>query len=719
MIRERYAIRRLLSESAQARVFEVRDVELLRTVALKLGSSSESAQLANEASLVSALEHPAIVRVHAFDRTAEGRPFFTMPLLAGPTLRAVLGRWSLPRLVRALSRVANGLAHAHANGVVHGRVALDVVHVGEYGEIVLIGWSRAQRGAPGGPLVREDIAALGSALEEVLATRERPPGALVAVRDKCLEGDGHGYRAMAEVADDLQAWLEHRVVRAHGTGAWVELQKWLVRNRTFAAAVAGLTCVASLALTASLSAQAHANDVLRAQEHELDSALETLEAASMRARSRTEMVGELTIATDLKRLGARAEQLWPATPERVPAYDEWLLRAEQLGLGLAARREALARLRTTGTRAPGGAQWSFEDEEDAWLHGELVTLVEGLESLGEELVPDVRDRRAAAVTIGARSTRGEFELPWARAIESIADPRRCPRYGGLVLTPVQGLAPLGRDPDSGLWEFVDVRTGSAPTRDPGDGRLLIGEASGLVLVLLPGGPAVMGAQATDPRGANFDPQAKPDEGPVHGLELAPFFCSKYEMTRGQWARLAAEASPRGAGRGDYPVHTVSWNDCERVLRRAGLGMPTEAQWEYAARAGRQTPWWTGSGVDSLEGYGNLSDASHRAVGNQASAYLPWDDGFAELAPVDSLCPNPFGLHGFLGNLAEWCQDRYAPYRMGVRPGTGARVDLGNDRRVIRGAAFFSPPFWARAAYRHARPQNYAYRGLGVRPVRQL
>ena len=240
----------------------------------------------------------------------------------------------------------------------------------------------------------------------------------------------------------------------------------------------------------------------------------------------------------------------------------------------------------------------------------------------------------------------------------------------------------------------------------------------------------MGAQRDDPRGRNFDPGAQMDESPVHEVVLAPFFVSKYEMTQGQWLgfvgrnpsrdgpKASAYAGPRTLLN---PVESVSLPECLLVLSRMGLVLPTEAQWEYAARAGPSSPWWTGSEPESLECAVNIADAHARAHGGSGwPGYELWlDDGATTHAPVGSYLPNAFGLHDVAGNVWEWCRDVYGAYELPVSPGDGERLPDDLRRRVYRGGGIDGVATQSRSADRTCDSSNYRLVALGLRPARPV
>jgi serine/threonine protein kinase/formylglycine-generating enzyme required for sulfatase activity len=379
--------------------------------------------------------------------------------------------------------------------------------------------------------------------------------------------------------------------------------------------------------------------------------------------------------------------------------------------------------------------WSFPTSELQWQHDTLQELVEGIEAFGdpdprEGALADVRKRLGFARTIYVKSIvdRGE---DWDRAIRSISDPLECPRYRGLEIHPQLGLVPLGRDPDSGLWEFAHLQTGKAPVRDAG-GRLLLEEESGLVLVLIPGGTFRMGAVKGEKPGPNIDPDAETYEGPAHEVTLSPFFISKYEMTQGQWLRFTGKnpsvhaTGPKLGGKAYtllHPVEYVSWEDCRQVLFRLVLVLPTEAQWECAARAGTSTVWWTGDDRKTLTGAANLPDASflkYHAEYQPGTICWDWlDDGYVNSAPVGSFRANAFGLHDVLGNVHEWVQDWYEPYDNPAKPGDGERKFLYARQRVYRGGGYGPPAACARSANRASNFPWFRDEKIGVRPARPI
>ncbi len=372
----------------------------------------------------------------------------------------------------------------------------------------------------------------------------------------------------------------------------------------------------------------------------------------------------------------------------------------------------------------------FAEAGDRFLYLTLRNLRSDLQQFVSDhgLYAAVQARLDSASTIRSL-TIDAFKVEWDNAGRAIA---QSPHYGGLKLTPQLGLVPLGPDPQSGLWEFAHLGSGARGRevlqRDS-HGRLAANGDCGLVLVLLPAAKGAIGAPVED--------AADSPAGAASALPpLAPFFLSKYEMTQGQWARLwygpESRRHPSFFQPGKtydgvqqpitsaHPVENVTWEECNRVMRHHGLALPTEAQWEYAARAGANTAWYTGSRPESLEGHANLLDLAASRQNKSWFGGVSFDDGYVATAPVGHYLANAFGLHDVHGNVREWCMDWYGSYRLATESGTGLRLMTeATDRRVVRGGSFLDTADETALSWRGWNAPTGRHAHIGVRPARQL
>ena len=267
-----------------------------------------------------------------------------------------------------------------------------------------------------------------------------------------------------------------------------------------------------------------------------------------------------------------------------------------------------------------------------------------------------------------------------------------------------------------------------PERDSATRTWKVTGDTGIILVLLPGGWFNMGSQNQDPNGPNYDPASKDDEIPVSRVRLAPFLVSKYEMTQGQWKMLTGE-TPSTYGPGKklaketslaHPVESITWDDAVRTLARLNLSLPTEAQWEFAARGGTTTPWFTGNLKESLRSAANVADQDYHAGSLPDAEYEKWSDGHGVHAPVGSYSPNQFGLYDVHGNVFEWCLDGWDVYsKHPPEPDTGLRKVPNDMFHIYRGGAWALPAWASRSAYRPYGNRNEGSPITGVRPVKQL
>jgi formylglycine-generating enzyme required for sulfatase activity len=216
------------------------------------------------------------------------------------------------------------------------------------------------------------------------------------------------------------------------------------------------------------------------------------------------------------------------------------------------------------------------------------------------------------------------------------------------------------------------------------------------------------------------------EGPQHRVEiLHPFALSRDLVTFNEWDACAAEGgcrqyhpSDQHWGRGEHPVINVSWNDAQNYIAwlNAKTGksyrLPSEAEWEYAARAGTTTPYY--------QGYTLTTDQANYDGVDYPRAGSP---GIYRQAttPVGSFSANGFGLTDMEGNVWEWAQDCWnADYRAAHMPTDGAPWMSGDcDRRVVRAGAFNTTPAFARSAYRFWEVGQLRSAFIGFRVARNL
>ena len=423
---------------------------------------------------------------------------------------------------------------------------------------------------------------------------------------------------------------------------------------------------------------------------------------------------------------------------------EWQGRVETALQGLESQHAKLAEW------IEAQREWRYpaSSAEDHWWDRELGRLIDALSAFQRDLLDDEKVSvahgwsvpmrlRFAEQLLTGEALDGAHASAWAAVL-----PELRAAYPGIDLRPQTGLVPIGPDPASGLWEFNHLASGDPAERNE-DGRLVLTGKTGVVLVLLPGGTYWMGAQSVHPLAANYDVEAiNEHEAPPRQVELSPFFISKYELTQGQWLRLTGEnpsrdnprqTNPRANAEGragdlTHPVEMVSWSACDTVCGRYGLALPTSAQWEYAARAGTSTPWWTGEDARSLAGKENLADEFARTDGGTQSwaGFEPWDDGYSFHAPVDRYAPNPFGLYNVHGNLREWCRDtvwaleRFSPFLRDpvVVPAPGD-TGLQSKLRFNRGGSFEDRARLARSAKQTTGTLGAFEEFIGVRPARAL
>jgi formylglycine-generating enzyme required for sulfatase activity len=277
--------------------------------------------------------------------------------------------------------------------------------------------------------------------------------------------------------------------------------------------------------------------------------------------------------------------------------------------------------------------------------------------------------------------------------------------------------------------------------------LALGDGVQMAIVNVPAGRFVMG-----------DAQGHPDESPPAAVEIAqPFWMGMGEVSNAQFARFMPAHDSGYYGKRhrdryddkgmllhkpDQPVLKISWNDamqfCRWLSARTGLDvtLPTEAQWEYACRAGSAEPMHYGDLDTDFGRFANMADRTFATFGFTGKSvtgkfeveggidYLVaegvdhadrrFDDGACVTAPVRGRRPNAFGLRDMHGNVAEWTLSAYRPYPYLSDDGRNELDATGE--RVVRGGSFLDRPARCRAAIRYSYPGWQRVYNVGFRIV---
>lgn len=211
------------------------------------------------------------------------------------------------------------------------------------------------------------------------------------------------------------------------------------------------------------------------------------------------------------------------------------------------------------------------------------------------------------------------------------------------------------------------------------------------------------------------------EGYSQGIEI-----KKGKHTKSKKLNGVTWRNPTFDQKGDHPVVQVSWNDakafCDWLSKKSGntVVLPTEAQWEYACRAGTKTAYPWGDNPDDGKGWANTADQSlkQKLPDNSEIKCFSWDDGFVYTSPAGSFKANAFGLFDMIGNAAHWCQDRYGDYEKGsTTDPTGASAGM---TRVVRGGSWSNyNPGSCRSATRYRFAPDWRNERYGFRVVLEL
>lgn len=293
------------------------------------------------------------------------------------------------------------------------------------------------------------------------------------------------------------------------------------------------------------------------------------------------------------------------------------------------------------------------------------------------------------------------------------------------------------------WKQQAAAPAQAPSvPGPGGGR--VNPKDGLEYASIPAGTFQMGCVPQDSACAAA-------EKPRHPVALTRgFWMGKTEVTVGAFSRFASQAGYRTAAEKEgwayawdgakwdkksgaswqgpgfaqsdtHPVVDVSWDDAKAFCEWSGGRLPTEAEWEYAARAGSETIYvWGNDTMPVKDGrkQANVADETAKRKYAGFGIFSGYDDGYAETAPVASFAPSGLGLYDLTGNVWEWCSDFYQDSYAGAA-GTDPKGASSGQYRVLRGGSWHVIPWFGRVSCRLRYVPGYRNGSFGIRCVRDV
>lgn len=243
-------------------------------------------------------------------------------------------------------------------------------------------------------------------------------------------------------------------------------------------------------------------------------------------------------------------------------------------------------------------------------------------------------------------------------------------------------------------------------------------STGMELAFVKGGCFQMGDSAGD---------GDLNERPVHEACVADFYMGKYEVTNDQFRKFDSKhdsGTSEGSTLNDdkQPAVNVSWEDAvafaKWLSQQSGQSyrLPTEAEWEYAARSGTTHSRFWGDNPDEACQYANVADLKAKKQWPKWTTFV-CDDGYAVSAPVGTFTANGYGLNDMLGNVWEWCEDVYNSEAYTKLPKDNPVYKGSGEYRVMRGGGWSNGPLGIRSSHRVGLSPDFGHHALGFRLVK--
>jgi formylglycine-generating enzyme required for sulfatase activity len=694
LLNNHYRVKRELGRGGMGAVYEAIDERLASPVALKQNLSHNTITVnafAREARLLRKIKHDAFPRVSDYFAETDGGQYMVMELIAGPDLERELAARQSPFAVDEVARWADRLLDA-----------LEVLH------------------NPQDPVIHRDIKPANLKLDEKGQIKLLDFGiAKGAAGDKPQAGDSRSMNfvtlAYAPVEQILRCSGDVYLVLFANHAAKVEAaaaQGTDGRSDLFAL---GATLYHFLTGVAPTPASARAAAVWAGQKDPL------IAPHKLNPDAPPELSAMVCRALALERQDRYADA--------------------------AAMRQALRDWREAKQREAAAAERRRIEEERQRLQAEAEAQrlaaetaqrqAEAARRENEALAARLREAEAERRKLQAETEQARQQLAAAQAQEALSRLPTLPRPAPPVteelppeLRPTATPTPFsGVSLNSYSFEAVKLdKSGNVVERPKGQAQSYEEDLGGGVLLemtLVPGGEFMMGSP-------DSEQSHQSDESPRHRVAVPEFYLGRYEVTQEQWRAVAKlpkirvdlPAEPFSfKGDGRLPVESISWFEavefCARLKKKTGRDyrLPSEAEWEYAARAGAETPFAFG---ETITPYYVNYDGNYPYIGDKKELYrqktVPVDLSDATFAGI----PNAFGLYQMHGNVWEWCLDEYKETYNGA-PSDGRAVGQTKDvllddekARVLRGGSWGYYAWDCRSALRNRITPRYRDFNLGFR-----
>lgn len=710
-----------------------------------------------EAAVTGELEHPNIIPVHDLGLTQDGKIFYAMKHVKGKPWDKAIQTLPLPENLDILMRVSDAVAFAHSRQIIHRDLKPENIMLGEFGEVIVMDWGLAasltesgkaesilDAGVGGTPAYmapemaggdnerigpRSDVYLLGGILYEIVTGLRPHTGGNVM---ECLFHAATNVIQPSPKRDELVEIALH-AMEADPEDRFASVAAFQQALREYQ------SHKESLALSASASSHLEQAKESSLYEDYARALFGFEEALRLWDRNRAAEKGLVETRLAYARTALEKGDLDLAhslLPERQAAFKSL---AHEIGEAI---RRKTARQRNFRILAVGsvvlvltifagvsvGFFWIRHERdlaESARLQAEdarefaEVKKHEAEESrrFAQEQRDQAIEARALAELMETQAVEAAVQLEEAmrsvlEAETGVAQASAREEAAKLLAGQAMQQLQTNRELLANEWWILDAEEAkqrqieTATTRNwPTEQSIHLPGDISIQLSLIPAGLFGMGSPATQPR--------RLGEEQLHRAEIRnPYYMAQTELTLAQW--IAAVGSPPPLRQSDaamanpeaYPVVGLSWQDLKTTLlpkmqpfapKGFVFRLPTEAQWEYAARAGTNTPFHTGRGEESLDRAGWYR-------GNSAG----------RLQPVAQKSPNAWGVYDMHGNVAEWCRDFY---RIDAYMRPDAEVTVPADgHRVVRGGSGIHAWYHCRSAYRsEAHPAN-RYEFLGARLI---